>query len=1046
MLPHHVAPPDRPAGPTTGRGRPRRRRTRYRALLGPLLAAVLVAGAGLPAAATAHNHAPDAPTDLVVNGMAAPLAVDGTVQFGWSGTDPDDDEMQSAYQIMVRDADDATVWDSGRVASDDRSWIAYAGPALAPETVYTWTVRVHDRAGAVSDWAAPATWRTGLGDDAWSGAAWIARSTSGNDAKDEWTLARTELQVAAGSPVTGTRVYVAAQGDWQVDVDGAQVARGQGYDYAGEGTYDVAAVDGVRAGQVLAVGVRHHYWTCTCQGRANGPTEAPSAMLVKVVVDHADGTRDVAVSGPGWTVARDTSQDVSTLTWRNSDSGERVEHQVATGARTGWDTAGYDDSAWSAPVVVGAHPRPGASSCSAYEGASSPCTSTHLTATETQLTRTVVHPVQLTTLADGDVFVDFGQVVSAVPRVHLAEGVAGRRLTLTTSYRQANGTLAAATARRASRVSLAAVGGVEPGDTVTVDAPADGYGAGDPETRTVTAVDGTTLTLDTALKHAHDAGAWVQWSRAGTSALDTQGSDMRFYYTEADGDQTAEAFTYWGFRYLQISDPGETLTVDDVAAVVQHTAVDPDHAATFTSSDDTLDAVFDLMVHSATSSAQNVFLDTPTREKGQFLGDAVDISYATMDTLGERNLTRRAIRQFIASQNRYWSTSGRLNAVYPNGDAARDIPDYTEMFPDWVMRYYRLTGDEVLLAEALPAMEAVAGYVAAHTDATTGLVTDLTGGSGAYQYGIVDWPAAMRYDTVVSGNGARTVVNALAVGVYDAVAEAEQALGDDTAAQRYTQRSQALVDAVNARLRDPATGLYADGLASGTGEVIDSYSQHSQTYAVAYGIADARDHAAIAAAVAAAGMAQGPMTLRQLLAALRVTGATGTAVALLTDAQHDGPAQVLAEGGTFLWEQWTPGCASTTCTGAQVLQTSSESFSHGWGAAGASEMLQGLLGVTVTGAGGAQVEIAPPAAGLERAEGSVWTERGRVQVRWRHGDTGYRLVVEVPDDVTATVVVPVGQGTAVTATGGGDPRAAGATGTTTSYTVGSGRTVFTATW
>ena len=31
--------------------------------------------------------------------------------------------------------------------------------------------------------------------------------------------------------------------------------------------------------------------------------------------------------------------------------------------------------------------------------------------------------------------------------------------------------------------------------------------------------------------------------------------------------------------------------------------------------------------------AQNVFLDTPTREKGQFLGDTIDQSYATVPAM-----------------------------------------------------------------------------------------------------------------------------------------------------------------------------------------------------------------------------------------------------------------------------------------------------------------------------------------------------------------------------------------------------------------------------
>ena len=167
---------------------------------------------------------------------------------------------------------------------------------------------------------------------------------------------------------------------------------------------------------------------------------------------------------------------------------------------------------------------------------------------------------------------------------------------------------------------------------------------------------------------------------------------------------------YWGWRYLQVLPPGagETLTVDDVTAIVQHQSRAVGRRATFDSDNPTLNAVFDLMQHSAIHSSEETFLDTPTREKGQFTGDTVDISYASMIAAGDRNATARAIREIVDSGTHSWKaassgyctaaqlpcsfpsigTPGRVNAVYPNGDNMRDIPDYTEFVPEWVWRYY----------------------------------------------------------------------------------------------------------------------------------------------------------------------------------------------------------------------------------------------------------------------------------------------------------------------------------------------------------------------
>jgi hypothetical protein len=951
------------------------------------------------AAAAAGNHPPSSPARLTVDGRTDPLAIDGVPHFGWLPRDRDRGETQSAYQVVVRRGH-AVVWDSGRVASSQQSWVA--GPSLPAGTAYRWTVRTWDRRGTASPFARQASFDTGLTGADWSGAAWIRRDTTGNDAANEWTLARKVIDVGR-SPVTRARVYVAGMGDWELRVDGRSVSRGSSYGYPGEGYYDVAAPN-VRPGRPLAIGIRYHYWNCRCQGRANGPRppEGPSGLLVKVVLEHADGTRAVTVSDGSWLVSRDPAEDVSTITFRNSDSGDVVERHDATQELTGWDTPRFDAGAWTPATVVGPHPRPTQDSCSSY--GSAPCTFTHLAAQQAHISRWTIRPVSVTRLPDGTLFADMGRVVSAVPRIDVRDGTAGRQVTMTTSYRRNNTTLAAPATAGTRTVALVNANNVHAGDELVVDAPASGQGPGDPEIRTVTSVGPQgTVELDEPLARAHVAGAWVENSRAGTSGMDTQGSNMRFHYTQKDGPQTAEPFTYWGWRYLEISDPGADVRI---TAVAQATDVRPAEAARFSSSDRTLNAVFDLMRHSALMSAQNVFLDTPTREKGQFLGDAIDISFATMETLGERSLTRQAIVEFAGSQSRYWP-SGAMNAVYPNGDGRRDIPDYTEMFPEWVMRYHQLTGDASLVTQVLPAMKRVADYILSAVDGT-GLVHQLPGGSGAYAGGIIDWPAPMRYGYVVADNGSRTVVNALAVGALRAVASGATVAGDTAAAAEYTTRADAIATAMNTLLRDPETGYYTDGLSLSTGARIDNFSQHAQSFPIAYGVTPPSAYPALGTYLDELGMRQGPMTLRQLLAALGKTGRADTILRLLTDPRGDGPARTLAEGGTFLWEQWTPGCAVAGCTGAEVNQSNSESFSHGWGAAGMTGILEDLLGLKVTSPGAATVTITPPANVLEHASGTVWTERGPITVRWARTAQGVELDVDLPVNVTATVVLPTG--------------------------------------
>ena len=62
------------------------------------------------------------------------------------------------------------------------------------------------------------------------------------------------------------------------------IARGDNYNYPTEGQYYAFdATDAVTAGQPLALGALYHYWTCTCQGRANGPASNTTLSAAQAV-------------------------------------------------------------------------------------------------------------------------------------------------------------------------------------------------------------------------------------------------------------------------------------------------------------------------------------------------------------------------------------------------------------------------------------------------------------------------------------------------------------------------------------------------------------------------------------------------------------------------------------------------------------------------------------------------------------------------------------------------------------------------------------------
>ena len=481
---------------------------------------------------------------------------------------------------------------------------------------------------------------------------------------------------------------------------------------------------------------------------------------------------------------------------------------------------------------------------------------------------------------------------------------------------------------------------------------------------------------------------------AGRTA--SQNTDMSFPYTQASGPQQFSATVHLGFRYLEL--PGvDAAEVSRVGAVVVH-GRHPGEGS-FSSSDPILDAVFQLLRDSALYGVQEQFVDTPTREKGQFLADAVNISYATMALFGEHAYTAQALREFGWSALRYWSEGrerGRYNAVYPNGDGKRDIPDFSLMIPEWAEEYHLRTGDLAMVRELLPHVCNTADYALRYIPAegpTAGLVTVLGGGSGPYLHGIVDWPEPGRfgYDMACA---AKTTVNAQAYSALVSTARLCSLAGDHDAAIHYASAARLLADAIRTRLRVDGVmvdGLHADGTPS------SHASQHATSFPLSLGITDPEFAAADAQRIAGLGMRQGPLTVHRLVRALLSQGLTDAVLDLLTDEDQPGWARLLQHGATFTWEAW------------DLVDGTDYSQSHAWSASVLKEILEHLLGVRYTSPGGSELLIEPPLCRLDHARGSVPAGNGCVEANWNRERGLVRLECTIPAGTTAVVRLPAGK-------------------------------------
>ena len=109
-----------------------------------------------------------------------PLGVDSPQpRLEWVLQSSDRGETQSAYRVLVASTpallarDEADLWDSGRVPSDETEGIVYRGRPLQSSQQAFWKVQVWDGRGGTSGWSSVRVWTMGVLDAADWRARWI---------------------------------------------------------------------------------------------------------------------------------------------------------------------------------------------------------------------------------------------------------------------------------------------------------------------------------------------------------------------------------------------------------------------------------------------------------------------------------------------------------------------------------------------------------------------------------------------------------------------------------------------------------------------------------------------------------------------------------------------------------------------------------------------------------------------------------------------------------------------------------------------------------
>lgn len=408
-------------------------------------------------------------------------------------------------------------------------------------------------------------------------------------------------------------------------------------------------------------------------------------------------------------------------------------------------------------------------------------------------------------------------------------------------------------------------------------------------------------------------------------------------------------FDYMAFRYFEVEAPKGSVDTASVGVCVRHYPMDED--ACVLEGDLVTERIFNMCKRTVMLGTQDAFLDCPSREKGQYMGDVLITAQSHLLLTGDPLPYKKALFDFASSA----CICPGLMGVVPSGQM-QEIADYSLLFPEIILHYYQLTGDKDLVKELMPVVNQLEDYFDCFHNAD-GLIESVTD-----KWNLVDWPENLRdnYDFPLTrpiGPGVHNIINAF----YYGMKKHADCLREIVGASRRNEAE--MVRQSYLRVFRMEDGLFCDAAGSRHTAI------HSNVLPLYFGMISAEESSAVIELVSKKGLCCGVYFAYFVLKGLAYAGAYDLMNALLfSDGIHSWR-NMLSEGASTCFEAW----------GKE--QKWNTSLCHPWASAPIILFIEDVIGLRAVRPGFEEYDVQPHLPQhIDKLMLKIKTVRGTIQI------------------------------------------------------------------